>query len=295
MNIEINNDILKEKKIFDSFFKDLLNNHLSNSYLEKVMLYSTLYGGKRIRPYLVKQFAKIKKVNFLNYSRLAATIEIIHSYSLIHDDLPSMDDDDFRRGKPSTHKKFTEAQAILAGDSLHDLAFEILANIKTCPNSKNGIKLINYLSKSIGSLGLAGGQSLDLLYEKKFVPINKIIEMYNMKTGALFEFCCIGPFIIANATKNEVAFASRYGIFFGLIFQIIDDYLDISGNKYLIGKTPGKDLKQKKSTILKYLKFKDTNKFCKKTTENFIDNNKYYLKKWPKLHELLYHLVDQLN
>ncbi len=295
MNIEINKDILIEKKIFDSFFKDLLSDHLSNSYLEKVMLYSTLNGGKRIRPYLVKQFAKIKKINSLNYLRLAATIEIIHSYSLIHDDLPSMDNDDFRRGKPSTHKKFTEAQAILAGDSLHDLAFEILSNTKTCPNSKNGIKLINHLSKSIGSLGLAGGQSLDLLYEKKLVPINKIIEMYNMKTGALFEFCCIGPFIIANAKKNEIIFASRYGIFFGLIFQIIDDYLDISGNKNLIGKTPGKDLKQKKSTILNYLKFKDINKFCKKTTGEFVDNNKYYLKKWPKLHELLYHLVDQLN
>ena len=131
MNNSINIDIYREKKNFDGYLKKLLTANLSDNYLDKVMIYSALNGGKRIRPYLVKQFALLKKVKYAYYRRLAAAIEIIHSYSLIHDDLPSMDNDDFRRGKPSAHIKFNEAQAILAGDSLHDLAFQILSNVKS--------------------------------------------------------------------------------------------------------------------------------------------------------------------
>tara|TARA_Y100001970_G_scaffold29630_2_gene36680 strand:- start:2354 stop:3241 length:888 start_codon:yes stop_codon:yes gene_type:complete len=288
-------DILKEKNNFNNYFKKLLSSQLSTTYLEKVMEYSALNGGKRIRPYLVKQFSLIKKIRSTNYNRVSSAIEIIHSYSLIHDDLPSMDNDDYRRGKLSAHKKYNEAQAILAGDSLHDLAFEILADKKTCNDTKIRIEIIKYLSKSIGSKGLAGGQSLDLIYEKKKVNINEIKRMYLMKTGALFRFCCISPLMIANSSKKEIAFASDYGNFFGLIFQIVDDFIDINGNKNNIGKTPGKDIKQMKSTFANYYKDQNIKKVCFKLKSNFYSKHKYYLNKWKKLDKILDYLISQLN
>ena len=294
MNNSINIDIYREKKNFNGYFKKLLTANLSDNYLDKVMLYSALNGGKRIRPYLVKQFSLLKNVKYAYYRRLAVAIEIIHSYSLIHDDLPSMDNDDFRRGKPSAHIKFNEAQAILAGDSLHDLAFEILSNVKTHPSHIIRINLVNQMSKSLGSCGLAGGQSLDLLYETKKVSLNKVSKMYRMKTGELFKFCCIGPFIMAKVTKKELEFASKYGEIFGEIFQIVDDHLDIVGNINKIGKTPGKDIKQKKSTFSNHFKHKNIKQYCNRISEKFINNNNYYFEKWPILRNLLNYLTDQL-
>ncbi|MBI29307.1 MAG: hypothetical protein CMI95_05395 [Pelagibacteraceae bacterium] len=295
MNKIIDKEIIIEKQIFDNYFKVLLSKKLNKSYLDKVMLYGTLNGGKRIRPYLIKQFSLLKNVKSKSYLRLAASVEIIHSYSLIHDDLPSMDNDNFRRGKPSVHYKYNEAQAILAGDSLHDLAFEILSDQKMNKNPLIRSNLVYQLSKSLGAAGLAGGQSLDLLFENKNAPISKIKKMYEMKTGALFNFCCTGPFIISKANKKEIDFAKRYGQFFGLIFQIVDDFMDVYGNKSSIGKTPGKDAKQKKSTILKHLNSKKLNIFCKKISSEFIKSNEYYLHKWPKLKLLIFYLIDQLD
>ena len=150
---------------------------------------------------MISAGSKIVNIPKKSYYQLSAAVECIHSYSLIHDDLPCMDDDDYRRGKLSVHKKFNEAQAILAGDSIHDLAFEILSDKMTHSDPRVSLKLINYLSNSLGSKGLAGGQSLDLIYEKKSISLNKIFKMYKMKTGALFKFCCIGPFIMSNAKK----------------------------------------------------------------------------------------------
>ena len=156
-----------QQKEFNLFYKKLLDKHLSKDKLSKAMIYGSINGGKRIRPFLVNIFSKISKINKNQSLRLSAAVELIHSYSLIHDDLPSMDNDDFRRGKPSTHKKFNEATAILAGDALHDLAFEILADKKTHYDSNLRIKLISKLAIAIGSKGLAGGQSLDLFFENK--------------------------------------------------------------------------------------------------------------------------------
>ena len=150
MNKTIKFKISLEKKAFDKFLKKLLNKNLSKNHLDKVMKYSALNGGKRIRPFIVSIFAKIAKINKNSYLRLSSAIESIHSYSLIHDDLPSMDNDDYRRGKLSVHKKFDEAKAILAGDALHDLAFEILSNKKTHNKSNIRIILVEKLSKVLG-------------------------------------------------------------------------------------------------------------------------------------------------
>ena len=222
----VETSIESKRIIFNKYFKKLLFSYLSKNELSKVMLYGTFNGGKRIRPYLISTFSEITNLPAQNYYQLSAAVECIHSYSLIHDDLPCMDDDDYRRGKLSVHKKFNEAQAILAGDSLHDIAFEILSDNKTSNNAKIRIKLVNLLSSAVGLKGLAGGQFLDLNFENKKTNKSNILKMYNLKNATLFRVCCMAPFIMTNQSTNNTNFAKNYGEIFGLIFQIIDDYLD---------------------------------------------------------------------
>jgi len=295
MKINLNKEIFKYKSEFDKYYKKLLLSHLSNNHLSKVIKYGALNGGKRIRPFLIRIFSKISKVSKKESLRLGAVVESIHSYSLIHDDLPSMDNDDFRRGKPSVHNKFNEAQAILAGDALHDIAFEILSNKKTHPNPFIRSKLVNTLSSKLGNKGLAGGQSLDLIYEQSKTNKSNIIKMYKMKTSSLFSFCCMSPFIISKKNKNELVFANKFGETFGLVFQIIDDYLDEIGNFKKLGKTPGKDKKQGKSTILKHIDKKNLIDFTNKIIEDFIDENQNYFSKWKNLESLLYSILKRNN
>jgi len=284
IDILINN----HKKKFDAYYEVLLRSLLPNNELSKAMLYGAFNGGKRLRPFLVEIFAKFANIPKKNYLRVSASIECIHAYSLIHDDLPSMDNDDFRRGKPSVHKKFNEAQAILAGDSLHDIAFEILSDNKTYRDSRVRINLIQYLSFVLGSRGLAGGQSLDLIFENKKTKKNKIIEMYKMKTSSLFSFSCSAPFIMKGKNIKDIEFAKQYGNIFGLIFQIIDDFLDEVSNFDEIGKTPGKDKKQGKNTLVKYMNKKEVMLFCEKKALMFIKNNKKYFSQWNILEDILF-------
>jgi len=214
-------------------------------------------------------------------------VESIHSYSLIHDDLPSMDDDDYRRGKLSVHKKFNEAKAILAGDALHDLAFEILSDKKTHKKSNVRINLVEKLSKVLGSKGLAGGQSLDLLFENMNVTVNQILKMYLMKTSALFRYCCIAPFILAEKNKKDIKFAEDFGNLYGLIFQILDDINDETENFLFLGKTPGKDRRQGKSTFVSNVDKEKAIIFCNKKINKFIKSNKKYFNRWKILEDIL--------
>ena len=294
MSININTLVIQEKKEFDAYYKKLLKSILSNDELSKAMMYSAMNGGKRIRPFIVSIFAKIAKVSKPNYLRLSAAIESIHSYSLIHDDLPSMDNDDYRRGKPSLHKKFNEATAILAGDALHDLAFEILSNIKTHKDSRIRINLIEKLSAILGSKGLAGGQSLDLLFENKNTKINQILKMYSMKTSALFSFCCTSSFILAKKNYKDMKFAKEFGNLYGLIFQIIDDIIDETASFKILGKTPGKDKIQGKSTFVSTTNKQKATSFCYKKTNEFIESNQSYFNKWSILKDVLLSNIKRL-
>tara|TARA_Y100001970_G_scaffold199405_1_gene242559 strand:- start:4667 stop:5551 length:885 start_codon:yes stop_codon:yes gene_type:complete len=283
----INTLINKHKLEFDKYFLSLLTRKLNSSILSKAMIYGSMNGGKRIRPFLVSQAAKIAKAKKSEYMQLSVAIECIHSYSLIHDDLPSMDNDDYRRGKLSTHKKFNEANAILAGDALHDFAFEILSDPSTSLSPNIRIRLVNNLAKLIGNEGLASGQSLDLLYENKKSSLKKIIEMYKLKTGALFEFSFSSPFILTNSSEKVILFYKNYGSLFGLIFQIVDDIIDDSKSFKKIGKTPGKDKKQGKSTLLSLIGKKRVKDFCLNEINDFIYKNNNYFKKNKILEELL--------
>ena len=188
------NKIAKDTNIF---LKKYINSQ-KYSQLMPPMKYGLFPGGKKIRSKILIDLGSLFSIDYKTLIIVGSAVECIHAYSLIHDDLPSMDNDDFRRGKQSNHKKFGEATAILAGDALHDFAFQIISeNLKNI-NSEQNLKLINYLTKCTGLAGLAGGQSLDLLYENKNLSKNKIIEMYNKKTGKLFEFSFAAPFILKN-------------------------------------------------------------------------------------------------
>ena len=285
--MKINTLINKERKNFDNYFVKLLKSTLSKEELSKAMYYGSMNGGKRIRPFIVSIFAKLANVKKKHYIRLSAAIECIHSYSLIHDDLPSMDNDDFRRGKLSTHKKFNEATAILAGDALHDLAFEILANKKTHKDAEVRIQLIEKLSKILGFQGLAGGQSFDLLFAKTKIKKKDILKMYKLKTAALFSFCCSSVFIIGGRNKKEIKFAEEFGRTFGLLFQIIDDILDETKDFKFLGKTPGKDKKQGKSTLISVIGKEKAIKFCLDLIKQFEHKNKKYFKQYKILNEVL--------
>jgi len=285
--MNLNTLINTNKKNFDIQFKKLLNKKLDKSSLSKAIYYGSINGGKRIRPFLSMQSSKMAKISSNDAFIIASSIECIHSYSLIHDDLPSMDDDDFRRGKLSTHKKFNEATAILAGDALHDLAFELISGNLKDKNNSSKVKLINYLSLCIGHKGLALGQSLDLEFENKNLSKNKILDMYSRKTGKLFEFSFAAPFILKNKSKDDIKFAKEFGMLFGLIFQIIDDLIDEIGTFKKIGKTPGKDAKQGKSTLLVLIGKKEVIKLCNIKINNFSNRYKKRLTQNPLLKKLL--------
>ena len=287
--------INNNKNQFDKKFKNLLKHNLNNSILSKAMFYGSINGGKRIRPFLVSQASKLTNIDKNDSFIIAASIELIHSYSLIHDDLPCMDDDDFRRGKLSTHKKYNEATAILAGDALHDLAFTLLSGNLKSANYKSTLVLINELSTSIGHEGLALGQSFDLEFENKKISKSKILDMYSKKTGKLFEFSFSAPFILSKAKDSEIKFSKEFGLVFGLIFQIIDDLIDEIGTLKKIGKTPGKDKKQGKSTLLGILGRESLIKFCYNKIYNFQNEYKNYLKKNKLLIELLKFGVERIK
>ena len=290
-----NRSINTKKKEFDLFYKKLLQNQLPHDLLSKAMIYASMNGGKRIRPFLVSIFSELAKIRKEQSLYISAAIESIHSYSLIHDDLPSMDNDDFRRGKPSTHKRFNEATAILAGDALHDLAYEIISNKKTSSDPDVRILLINKLSIATGSKGLAGGQSLDLLFENKKVDFKKIIRMYEMKTATLFSFSCVAPYIVAKKNIKEINFVNDFGKLFGIIFQITDDIHDQEQDFKTLGKTPGKDKIQGKSTLLSITNKEELKKYCLKEIKKFRKKDKSFLLNNPILNKLITLYVEKLD
>ena len=246
----IKTKLKKNAKKVDNFLINFINKQ-KNSLLVAPMKYGVISGGKKIRSTVILDFGKILRVNEKKLISICAAVECIHSYSLIHDDLPCMDNDSFRRGKPSTHKKYGEATAVLAGNSLLTLAFEIISDKKNHLRSDHKIKIINLLSNCSGHTGIAGGQELDLKFENKRKKTSQILNMQRKKTGKLFNFCLQSVAIIANRNNIEKKMFGVIGEDIGLLFQLADDFLDIKGSKKLIGKSIKKDNKKGKSTLIK--------------------------------------------
>ena len=268
--------IVKVASHVDIFLKNYLKKRTENTQLFNALKYGLFSGGKKFRSYLIVTSGKIFNLNYKQLIAIGAAVECMHSYSLIHDDLPSMDDDDFRRGKKSTHKVFGEATAILAGNSLLTLAFEILSSNNININAKSKINLINALASSAGHSGIAGGQYLDLKFEKMRVNKNLIIDMQNKKTGELISFCTESAAIMANKNSHR-KFLKRIGLDIGLLFQITDDLLDLYGDKNKTGKPTRRDKQKGKATVIKSLGVNKTIEFCYELLDNITDKleNKY--------------------
>lgn len=220
------------------------------SELFEAMKYASLSHGKRLRPFITIITSQLFGVSLDSALQTAAAIEFIHSYSLVHDDLPAIDNDDFRRGQPSCHKKFSEATAILTGDSLLTFAFEILADEGTHRDPAVRVELISTIAKSAGYAGMVGGQVIDILTEGKTLDYNEIVRLQRMKTGALFAISCESGAILGKASRNLRSALRAYANNLGLAFQITDDLLDAEGTREETGKTVRKDEKAGKPTIV---------------------------------------------
>ncbi len=251
----IKNKLVKNAKKIDRFLINYLNRQ-NKSLLLYPMKYGVISGGKKIRSTVIFSAGKIFNIDKKKLVNICAAVECIHSYSLIHDDLPCMDNDSMRRGKPSTHIKFGEASAVLAGNSLLTLAFEIIAdkNYSIHPKLKN--EIIKSLAFCSGHTGIAGGQELDLKFENKKKSLKQIIQMQKKKTGKLFNFCLYAIGVLAKKNDKEKKFLSSLGEEIGLLFQLADDFLDIKGSKKLVGKPTNKDHKKGKSTIINLMGYK---------------------------------------
>ena len=252
--------------------------------LLKPMKYGLFPGGKKIRSKLIIDIGKIFKLKYQNLIYLSAAVECIHAYSLIHDDLPCMDNDDLRRGKLSTHVKYGEATAILAGNSLLTIAFEILSQNKFILDEKIKIKLIKLISECSGHSGIAGGQYLDLSFERKRVSLKKIIAMQLKKTGKLFSFCCMAPVIMSKKYKYIRKF-DNIGSEIGLLFQIADDLIDYKGSSKKVGKKTKKDIKKGKATLISLLGYKNTIKYSENLKKNIFKKINKFGKKANDLEE----------
>jgi farnesyl diphosphate synthase len=223
--------------------------------LVKAMRHASLGGGKRLRPLLVMESAALCGVPRKRALMAAAALECVHCYSLVHDDLPAMDDDAIRRGRPTVHRAFDEATAILAGDSLLTLAFDLLARPKTHPDPAVRIALVASLARAAGLGGMAGGQMLDLAAEGRATALSEadIVTLQAMKTGALIRFACLAGAILGDAPQSTHAALKRYGHALGQAFQIADDLLDVEGDAATVGKTTGKDAIHGKATLVAIL------------------------------------------
>ena len=277
---------------------DLINQQLNEIYTEnmalnkdlaKAMNYSLMAGGKRLRPILIMAAADALGVDGEKFLRLSTSIEFIHTYSLIHDDLPAMDNDDYRRGKLTNHKVFGEALAILAGDALLTMAFEIIAADKNVA-AETKVKIITEMSKAAGAEGMVGGQVIDMQSENKKIDIQTLKQMHAAKTGALFCAAIRSGAILAGADEKQLANLTEYARQFGLAFQITDDILDVVGDEKTIGKPVGSDEKNHKSTYVTLGSLES----AKALAQEAVDKAKASLVDFGENAEFLRALVDYL-
>jgi farnesyl diphosphate synthase len=260
---------------------------------QEAMRYATFAGGKRMRPFLVLQSARLFGVPEANAVRAAAAIEALHTYSLVHDDLPSMDNDDLRRGRPTTHRAFDEATAILAGDGLLTIAFEILAGSATHASGEVRCELIANLARAAGSYGMIGGQMIDMKASERALSADEIMLLQRLKTGALFEFSCEAGAILGQAKKEDRDNMRSYAHDFGLAFQITDDLLDVTSTAEKAGKSVGKDQDQGKATLISIYGIEGAKAEAEKLAHRAIATLEPYGANAAELQALAMYLLDR--
>jgi len=263
------------------------------SELISAMEYGLFPGGKKIRSKILLDIGAMLKVEYKILIAIGAAVECIHAYSLIHDDLPCMDNDKLRRGKPSTHVKFGESTAVLAGNSLLTMAFEILTSSNLEINEKIKVNLVKKLSECSGHVGIAGGQYLDLSFEKKKISKNRIIDMEIKKTGKLFSFCCAVPAIIKKKNLQDIKFFEKIGANIGLLFQIADDLIDFKSSSIVAGKKTGKDSKKGKATLISLLGYNNAIKYSNRIKFKIINDLEKYSLSSNNLNETLNYILTR--
>ena len=281
--------MIKKKIIFnakhiDNFLKKYLKKE-NQSFLITPMKYGILSGGKKIRTSVIMGAGKLFNINSLKLINICGAVECIHSYSLIHDDLPCMDNDKYRRGKLATHMKFGESTAVLAGNSLLTLAFEMISNNKYLIKNESKLELVKELAFCSGHSGIAGGQELDLRFEKKKKNFNQIIDMQRKKTGKLFNFCCLSAGIVAEKNKQIKNELGLLGEEIGLLFQLADDFIDIKSSTKIAGKSVKKDKKKGKLTLISLIGYDEAVNFANQLKKKILKKLKKYGKRADDLME----------
>lgn len=267
----LKNDIRKVENSLLSYLPDAKDGQYQ---VAEAMKYSLINGGKRIRPVLALEFARACGGSRDDCLPLACALEYIHTYSLIHDDLPCMDNDDLRRGKPSCHKQFDEATALLAGDALLTHAFEIVSEADLSDDKK--VMATSLLAQNSGVTGMIGGQVIDILFEKGNPTLKDLLTVYKLKTGALISAACLMGCISAGADSNQLAAASKFAYSLGIAFQIQDDILDITGDEKKLGKPVGSDAENSRTTYAAVAGMDKAKQDVKRLTENAVKQLAYF-------------------
>ena len=286
------NKLNKISKDINIFLKKFIKKQKKTNLISS-MKYGLFPGGKKIRSKILLDLGSLFNVNYKTLITIGAAVECIHAYSLIHDDLPCMDNDNLRRGKPSTHIKFGESTAVLTGNSLLTMSFEILSDPKLMITDKIKVNLIKKLSECAGHSGIAGGQYLDLSFENKKISQKKITGMKIKKTGKLFSFCCIVPAIIKNKNVDTIKFFEKIGSEIGLLFQIVDDLIDYRGDTKRVGKKTKKDQKQGKANLISLLGYNNTVIYADKLRFKIQKKLKSYGKKTNSLIKTLEYILNR--
>lgn len=284
-----------------SLYLNYINNNLESfipsslynqDIISEAMLYSLNIGGKRIRPVLTLEFCNIVCGDYSKALAFACAVEMIHTYSLIHDDLPCMDNDDMRRGQPSNHKKFGEANALLAGDALLTHAFSAITEAENV-SSERKIQAVKMLSECAGVNGMIGGQVLDLKNEGAVISKDELLTTHNLKTGALIKAACTLGCIAADADERKIEAAGSYALNLGLAFQVIDDILDVTGDEKTLGKPIGSDSENEKTTFITLYGVDKSYEIAKEYTLRAVDSLSVFDNDTSFLNDLAFKLIDR--
>lgn len=292
-NIEnVSIELKKRKEYIDGCLQEYLKlNNDSPQILQEAMRYAVFNGGKRIRPIMVLEAAALSGAERDNFTAAACALELIHSYSLVHDDLPAMDDDDLRRGQPTCHIKYGEANAILVGDALLTAAFELLSGDIGNVLPAQRLRIIQEIARAAGNRGMIGGQIMDLESEHRDKDLENLKQLHSLKTGAMFRAALKTGAILGNLDEHQIIALDEYGCHFGLAFQITDDILDITGNEEIIGKPVGSDAKNQKATYPHLLGLKESKRMAKDAVSACIDRLEIFDSKADFLRSLAYYIL----
>ncbi|MEC8135637.1 MAG: farnesyl diphosphate synthase [Pseudomonadota bacterium] len=294
--VDLNEALADTASLVDKFLDQLLAvDDAGDGQLMESRRYASLVGGKRLRPFLLMQSAGLFGVGERSALRTGSALELIHCYSLVHDDLPAMDDDDLRRGKPTVHKQFDEATAILAGDALLTLAFEFLAHPETHANAGVRCDLVAALAKAAGAHGMVGGQMIDLQAENETFDIGQITRLQRLKTGELIAYACEGGAILGQASNNAREALRGYAHDLGLAFQIADDLLDVEGSVEEVGKAVNKDEDAGKATFVSILGVERARSQANRLADQAIEHLAIFGEKADLLRQAARFVVERKN